>query len=155
MIRSALIIGAISLVYMFFANIAQMLCVPFLAVILGIAAGGLAGFFDKPAAVNKAVVNGALAGLIAGAGAVMGTMAGLAIRVFVIFSPDTFVQLIPNSAGIQYTSTDTTLGILTLFCCCAGLDFVIMAAMGALGGYLWFRYPSKKKPAAALPHVPS
>jgi hypothetical protein len=153
MIRSALIIGAIAFLYMLFANVAQMLCVPFLAVILGILAGGLAGFFDKPQMVNKAVVNGALAGLIAGIGAVLGNMAGLAMRIFVIFGQDTFAGMITNATGVQYTSTDTTLGILSIFCCCAATDIVLMAATGALGGFLWIKFTSGKKTAAAPPQV--
>ncbi len=148
MIRSALIIGAISFVYMLFANVAQMLCVPFLAVILGIVAGGLAGFFDKPRMTNKAVVNGALAGLIAGIGAMLGNMAGLAVRIFVIFGPDTFAGMMTNATGVQYTISDTALGVFSLFCCCAFSDIVLMAAAGALGGFLWFKYQSGKKTAA-------
>ncbi len=151
MIRSALIIGAAAFIYMLFANVAQMLCVPFLAIVLGLAAGGLAGFFDKPQMANKAVVNGALAGLIAGIGAILGNMAGLAVRIFVIFGQDTFANMITNASGVQYTSTDTTLGILSLFCCCAVSDIVLMAATGALGGFLWFKYQSGKKPAAPPP----
>jgi hypothetical protein len=154
MIRSALIIGAISFVYMLFANVAQMLCVPFLAIILGILAGGLAGFFDKPQVVNKAAVNGALAGVIAGIGAVLGNMAGLALRIFVIFGQDTFADMITNATGVQYTSTDTTLGILSLFCCCGATDIVLMAAAGALGGFLWFKYKSGKK-SAPTPQIVS
>jgi uncharacterized membrane protein len=153
MIRSALIIGAIAFLYMLFANVAQMLCVPFLAIVLGILAGGLAGFFDKPQRVNKAVVNGALAGVIAGIGAVLGNLAGLAMRIFVIFGQDTFADMITNATGVQYTSTDTMLGIFSLFCCCAVSDIVLMAATGALGGFLWFKFRSGKNPAAAPPQV--
>jgi hypothetical protein len=147
MIRSALIIGAVSFVYLLFANVAQMLCVPFLAVILGFAAGALAGWFDKPPKTEKAVVNGALAGLIAGVGAVAGNVAGLVIRVYVIFGPLTFAHMLTKVNGVTYSSSDTTLGTLSVFCCCAFTDIAIMAATGALGGYLWHRWKGKEPPA--------
>jgi hypothetical protein len=143
MIRSALIIGAVSFVYLLFANVAQMLCVPFLVILLGLSAGILAGIFDKPQQKSKAVTSGALAGLIASVGAVAGSAAGLAIRIYVIFTPETFVNIIPNSAG-AFSQSDLDKGIFSVFCCCLCSVFFLMAASGALGGFAGFQYKNRK-----------
>jgi hypothetical protein len=147
MIRSALILGAVSFIYMLVANIVQNSCAPCLAVLLGLAAGALAAVFDKPAAANKAAVSGALAAWIASIGAVLGTVAGLAIRIFAIFGPNTFAEIIP---GMNYSQSDINLGLFFTFCCCAAIPFLLMAASGALGGFLWFRL-AKPQPSAPPP----
>jgi len=148
MIRSALIIGAIAFIYMLVTNVAQIACAPFLAVIFGLMAGALAVVFDKPQMVNKAVVSGALAGLISSIGATVGTVAGLAIRIFGIFGPNTFATIIP---GLNYTQSDVNAGIFAVFCCCICTTFVLMAAFGALGGFLGFQYKNRKP---AVPPAP-
>ena len=152
MIRSALIIGAVSFIYLLFANVSQMLCTPFLVIVLGLSAGILAGIFDKPQQTGKAVINGALAGLIASVGAIAGSATGLAIRIYVIFTPKTFVNIIPNSAG-AYSQSDLDQGIFAVFCCCLCSVFFLMAASGALGGFAGFQYKNRK-PAAPPDQLP-
>ncbi len=151
MIRSALILGAISFIYMMVANIAMVPCAPFLAIILGILAGALAGIFDKPQLVNKAAVSGAMAGGLAGIGAVVGNTAGLLIRTFVVFTPQTITSMLTDLTGVSYTETEASLYSLIPVCCCAITDLILMAAAGALGGYLWYQYQAKKHSAGATP----
>ncbi|MBN1439962.1 MAG: hypothetical protein JW929_11190 [Anaerolineales bacterium] len=151
MFRSALIVGAIAFVYLLVANVAMALCAPFLAILLGFLAGGLAAIYDKPLDAQKAAGTGALAGLIAGIGAVAGNTAGLLIRTFVVFSPETFTQNITDLTGVTYTEAEANLYSLSPVCCCAVTDFILMAGMGALGAYAWFRYKAGKKSAGAGP----
>jgi hypothetical protein len=151
MIRSAVILGAISFIYMLVANVAMVPCAPCLAVILGLLAGALAAIFDKPQNVNKAATSGALAGLLAGIGAVAGNTAGLLLRTFVVFTPQTITDMLTQMTGVSYTATEANLYSLIPVCCCAVTDIALMAGMGALGGYLWHRYQSGKNAAAAKP----
>jgi hypothetical protein len=151
MIRSALILGAVSFIYMLVTSVAQSVCAPLLAVVLGLAAGALAVLIDKPQVLNKAVVSGTLAGLIASVGAILGGAAGLAIRIFAIFGPQTFVDIIPYSPGVTYTQSDINAGLLAVFCCCFSSVFVLMAGSGAVGGLLGFQFKKIKHAAPPAP----
>ena len=151
MIRSAVILGAISFIYMLVTNVAMVLCAPFLAVILGILAGVLAAVIDKPQIANKAVTSGALAGGLAGIGAVIGNSAGLLIRTFIVFTPQTITDMITQLTGTTYTETEAGLYSLIPVCCCAVTDLILMAGAGALGGYLYAQYQARKKTAAVPP----
>jgi hypothetical protein len=147
MIRSALVVGAVSFIYMLVTSVAQLLCAPLFAILLGLAAGALAVVIDQPQAVEKAVVSGGLAGLIASIGAVIGSVAGLAIRIYAIFGPNTFADILP---GMEYTQADVNTGVFVVFCCCAAITFFLMAASGALGGFLWFQLTKPKSPPAPI-----
>jgi hypothetical protein len=151
MIRSAVIIGAISFVYLLVTNVAMVLCTPFEVIILGLLAGALAGIIDKPQVVHKAVTSGALAGFLAGIGAVAGNTVGLLLRTFVVFTPQTFTDTITQMTGVSYTAAEANLYSLFPVCCCVVTDFILMAGMGALGGYLWHQYKAKKNSAGAKP----
>ncbi|MBN2086646.1 MAG: hypothetical protein JW748_15630 [Anaerolineales bacterium] len=153
MIRSAVILGAISFIYMLVANVAMVLCAPFLAIILGMLAGALAAVIDKPQLVNKAAASGAIAGGLAGIGAVIGNTAGLLIRTFVVFTPQTITDMITDLTGVSYTETEAALYSLIPVCCCAITDLILMAAAGALGGFLWMKYQSRGKTSAAPPQA--
>jgi hypothetical protein len=151
MIRSAVILGVISFIYMLVANVAMVLCAPFLALILGILAGVLAGIIDKPQTVNKSITSGALAGGLAGIGAVIGNSAGLLIRTFVVFTPQTLTDMLTEMTGVSYTAAEANGYSLIPVCCCAVTDLILMAAAGALGGFLWYRYHAKKQSAITPP----
>jgi hypothetical protein len=144
MVKSGIIVGAIGFIYLFVTNITMMPCTPFEAVVLGICAGVLAAVFDKPRAAQKAAVSGAIAGSIAAILSVIGNTIGYLIRVYVIFSPRTFVSNLTQLTGAQYSSGETTLGVLAPLCCCFITDLVLIVGLGALSGYLWFAYKNKK-----------
>ena len=134
MIRSAVILGAISFVYLLVANVAMVPCAPFLAVILGVLAGALAANIDKPPLVQKAATSGAIAGGLAGIGAVIGNTAGLLIRTFVVFTPKTITDMITSLTGTAYSETEAAAYSLIPVCCCAITDLILMAGAGAFGG---------------------
>ena len=60
---------------------------------------------DKPQIANKAVTSGAIAGGLAGIGAVIGNSAGLLIRTFIVFTPKTITDMITQLTGTTYTET--------------------------------------------------
>ncbi len=154
MIRSGIIVGAIAFVYLFVTSVAMPICAPLEAGLLGLFAGFLAAVFDKPPVVNKAALRGAIAGLITSIFAVIGGVAGYLIRVYVVFTPEAtnsvVNQLLQTEPSASDATTDVLSNILSLGCCnCTNLMLII--GLGALGGYLWYRWKGPKTPAAQPP----
>jgi len=146
MIKSGIIVGAIAFVYLFVTSIAMGLCTPFEAIILGLLAGALAVIFDKPQVANKAVLSGGVAGLIAGILGVVGNVIGTLIKTYVIFTPETVNSLAGQITGMgssAFNSTSSTFSTIFSLGCCTILDLVLLAGLGALGGFLWFQFRMK------------
>jgi hypothetical protein len=147
MIKSGFIVGAIAFVYLFVGSIAMSLCTPFEAIVLGLAAGCLAVFFDKAQLAEKAAVSGAVAGFIAGILGVLGNIVGTLIKTYVIFTPATVNSLASQITGMGYSEFNSATSVVTTYVtlgCCACLELLLMGGLGALGGYLWFAYKNKK-----------
>jgi hypothetical protein len=87
MLKSGLIVGAVMLVLSLGGSLITPLCVPCLALIVGIGAGYLAGTFDKPLASGASAQVGAGAGAIAGVGALASHRLSLKSKVPVMPSP--------------------------------------------------------------------
>jgi hypothetical protein len=146
MIKSGIIVGAIAFVYLLVTSIAMGLCTPVEAIILGLFAGALAVFFDKPQLANKAALSGGVAGLIAGILGIIGNVVGTLVKTYVIFTPETVNSLAGQITGMgssSFDSTSSTLGTFVSLGCCVILDLVLMVGLGALGGYFWYQYKGK------------
>jgi len=146
MIKSGIIVGAIAFVYLLVTSVAMGLCTPVEAIILGLLAGVLAVYFDKPQIANKAAISGGIAGLIAGILGVIGNVVGTLIKTYVLFTPETVNSLAGQITGMGSSSFDSsisTLGTFVSLGCCVILDLVLMVGLGALGGYLWYQYKGR------------
>ncbi len=146
MIKSGIIVGAIAFVYLLVTSIAMGFCTPVEAIILGLFAGALAVFIDKPQLANKAALSGGVAGLIAGILGVIGNVIGTLVKTYVIFTPQTVNSLAGQITGMGSTAFDSTISTLGTFFslgCCVILDLVLMVGLGALGGYLWHQYKGR------------
>ncbi len=151
MVKSGIIVGAIAFVYLFVTSIAMSICTPLEAIILGLAAGALAAFFDKAQLANKAAISGGVAGFIAAILGILGNVVGTLIKTYVIFTPDTVNSLAAQLTGMEssaFNSTSsaagTAISLIVSLGCCVILDLVLMVGLGALGGYLWFQYKGRK-----------
>ncbi len=146
MFKSGIIVGAIAFVYLFVTSIAMSVCTPFEAILLGLAAGVLAVYFDKSQLANKAALSGGVAGFIAGILGVIGNIIGTLIKTYVIFTPDTVNSLASQITGMESSafnsSMEPVIQIITVGCC-AIVILVLMVGLGALGGYLWHQYKGK------------
>lgn len=156
MYKSGLIIGGVALVLAIGSTLISPLCVPCLALFLGLGAGYLAGVFEKPSEQPAATKSGAIAGAVGGAGIFLGQMIGTVINGFIV-GPEGVAQILEGldlpadmagSAGSYWAS-------LIGGNCCMGLFSVgLMAGLGALGGLLWWQTKGKNlstPPANVMP----
>ena len=146
MLKSGLIFGAIATLLSVVAALVSPLCVPCLAIFLGLGAGYLAGVFDKPIDNGGASRAGALGGLISGIGALLGQLIGAGINGAIV-GPENASRIIeqlglPNAGGDF--STSYWCGLIGGGCCLGIFDIALMAGLGALGGLLWWQISGKK-----------
>jgi hypothetical protein len=150
MLKSGLIMFIPALVGTLIGGLVFCCCGPLWAVVAGVAAGYLAGLFGKPAEAGSAAGKGAAAAGIAGVGALIG-------QIVASFLNNAIMQQNPEAAaelykliGIQNFTPEmlgTATGIIGTLIgggCWGIVDLVLIAAFGALGGYLWFRFSSRK-----------
>ena len=148
MLKSSLIIGIAAFLLGAGITMLSPLCVPCLAIFLGLAAGGLAGVFDKPLNNSASAKTGALAGAIGGIGAILGQMVGAGANA-VLVGPEgaqefmrQFGMPLPASGnfGAAYY-----FGVFGSACCVGLLDIALMAGLGAVGGLLWWQIYGQKR----------
>jgi hypothetical protein len=149
MLKSGLIFGLVALLFSAGAALLSPLCVPCLALFLGLGAGFVAGVFDKPADNGTSTKSGALSGVIGGVGALVGQLIGAVIN-GVFMGPEGIARLLEQlglpgngSAGGYWA------GLFASGCCLGILDIALMAGLGALGGILWWQISGKKNAAPA------
>ena len=147
MLKSGLIVGVLAFLVSVGVGLLIPLCVPCLALFFGVAAGYLAGVFDKPASNEGSARAGALAGVIGGIGAMLGQIVASAVRAFLI-SPAQAAQIanglgLPTGSGSTFASSYWA-GMIGGTVCFSALDIVFMAALGALGGVIWWQMRGSK-----------
>ncbi len=153
MVKSGLIVGGITLVLGIIGGfIFPLVCIPCTALFAGVGAGYLAGRFEKPLTTGDSARRGAGAGAIGGVGALLAhVIAGVANAA--TLGPGGANDLL-KSLGIPLSSTsDPTLfygGAVAGACCFGLVEVVLMAAVGALGGLLWYQLTGK----SAAPPAP-
>lgn len=152
MLKSGLLIGLATLLFVFGAAMLSPLCTPCPALFAGLAAGYLAGVFDSPADLQVAIRRGAGSGAIAGSGGLIASLGAAAVNAIVL-GPDgaaRFAQQLglPTGGPAQTGSfaADYYLSTLVLACGTAVFNLALMAGLGALGGLLWQRL-SDRRPA--------
>ncbi len=141
MVRSGLIVGALALLVTAGATLLSPVCAPCFTIFLGLAAGYLAGVFDKPATSSATSKAGAVSGAIGGVGAIFGQILGTVINATVI-GPEG-LQNIYRQLGVPTGAMDLTrtywIGAVGGALCFSVLDILLMATFGAVGGLLWWR----------------
>ncbi len=153
MLKSGLILAGVTLVLgTIGAFIFPLICVPCVALLGGIGAGYLAGQFDRPMAAGAAAQKGAGAGAIGGVGALVAHLIGGVGNAFLV-GPEGASDLL-NNLGLDVGSgaTDPIAyygGALGSACCFGLFEVALMAAVGALGGFLWYQMTGSKGAPAA------
>ena len=145
MVKSGLIIGAITLVIGLGLSLLSPICTVCCVPLLGGLAGYLAGVFDKPGDNNAALKSGALAGAIGGAGGLLGQLIGGAINSTIMGAEGAADFLGQLGVPVPPEFADTYwLSVITSTCCFSLLDLFLMAALGAVGGLVWWQISGKK-----------
>lgn len=126
------------------------LCLPCIAIIAGLVAGYLAGVVDHPPARSMVTGPGALSGLFAGLGMLLGQMAGSALNTAIVGpqgATEMLKQLgVPTGAG---TEAGYYGGVLASVCCIGLLNIGLAAGLGALGSLLWWEITGKNIPPSS------
>jgi hypothetical protein len=155
MLKSGWIAAAVSLLLALGVTLVLPYCVPCLALLLGLGAGYLAGVFDRPALKAAAVRSGTLAGLIGGAGVVIGQMGATLINGFSV-GPQGMMDLYNTlgiTPGVPVTPQFYWVSLIGGNGCLALVSVGLMAGLGALGGLLWWQVSGQKliPPPTPLP----
>ncbi len=147
MIKSGLILGVVTLVLGIGAALVSPFCVPCVAILAGLGAGYLAGVFDKPLDSGASAKAGAGAGAIGGAGALLGHLIGGGLNA--LFLSPTSAAALVGQLGLPSSGDPTSYyaGVFGIACCLGLVEVVIMAALGAGGGALWYQLTGKKTAA--------
>lgn len=143
MVKAGLILGAVMLILGIGGSLITPICVPCLAILAGVGAGYLAGVYEKPLTSGDSAKAGAIAGVIGGAGALLGQIVGGVINATTVDLQDAMDLL--EQFGLP-TTYDPNLFFISQIgggVCLGLLDIVLMAGLGALGGILWQQIAGK------------
>jgi len=148
MIKSGLIVGAamVIVVAISAASITPFcaLCVP---VIAGLAAGYLAGVFEKPAK-EEAMKRGAGAGAIAGAIGILGNIIAGVLNALVLQNPDLQIN---NALGLPTATPGMVWAVQIAINLCIGVvNIGLNAALGAGGAAIWSNMNPRVQPDTDL-----
>lgn len=152
MIKSGLIIGAVSLVVVLVSTLITPICAPCLGIFLGLVAGYVAGVFDKPTNSNESIKKGGIAGVIAGAMGLVGGLIGGVLNASLVNPAD--LQSLYRMLGISnYAIGQSEIWTYQLgLAACVGLfNIVWMGVLGIAGGALWYQITGKNQARAMVP----
>ena len=146
MFKSGLIVAIISLFIGLGLTLLSPLCTPCAGVFLGLLAGFLAGVFDKPMDSSGATRAGAGGGLMASIGVVLGQFVG-AVANSVLVGPEGTRQILESfGAPTSYSPSIMSgyyFGVIGSAICFGLINLILMVALGALGGLLWWQFSGK------------
>jgi len=152
MVKAGIIVGIVALVLILGSTfLMSPLCSPCWGIVLGLAAGYLAGVYEKPLAQNdmikKAVIAGVIAALFAGVGSLIGAILNGA------YLNPADLQNIYQFLNLPATMPDETtiwVGQIGSACCVGLLNLAVMAGLGAAGGALWWQVRGKNNPEVSI-----
>jgi hypothetical protein len=153
MVKSGLIVGVISLfVILGFSVVLTQYCAPCVVILFGLAAGYLAGVFDKPISSGESLKKGGFAGAIAGAIGLLGGLIGGVVN-SLLLNPgnmSSFYQMLGIS-GFNINQTQIWLSQMGFAFCVGLFDIAWMALLGIAGGAVWFQISGKNRVPTVLP----
>jgi hypothetical protein len=151
MTKVGLITAGITFILALGITLLSPLCLPCIAVLAGLVTGYLAGVVDRPPARKLVSGPGAISGLFAGLGMLLGQLAGSALNTALVGpkgAADLLKQLgTPAGAG---TETGYYIGVIASVCCIGLLNIGLAAGLGALGSLLWWEITGKNNPAPPI-----
>jgi hypothetical protein len=154
MIKSSLIAVPVTVVVILVTGLLSELCCcasPAAAVFLGLAAGALCAWFEKPGRKDRALKRGAAAGTIAGVAALPAQVLGeIVVALALAGSGKVDISLfgLPE-ARATVDLWNWALNALFAASLYGLISAAVMAGMGAVGGALWFRVSKKGKQESA------
>jgi hypothetical protein len=151
--KSGLIVGGISLFVILGSSVVLgQYCVPCIVILFGVAAGYLAGVFDKPISSGESLKKGGSAGAIAGAIGLLGGMVGGVVNSLILNPANlsSFYRVLGIS-GLNVSQTQIWLSQMGFAFCVGLFDIAWMALLGIAGGAVWFQFSGKNQVPTVLP----
>jgi hypothetical protein len=156
--NAGLMVGVVMFLIALLAGVFNaQICAPCVALVGGAAAGYLASQWLRPGTSGMAARQGAMAGAAAGVGALLGHLVGGLVGAARIGMEAAAAQvndlmrtlgLPPQPATLNPTTYYVSAALTSV--CFGVFEIALMAAVGALGGALWYQMTgSKKAPGAA------
>ena len=121
-------------------------CTPCAAVFVGLGGGFLACMWERPPTAESGAVLAAKSGAIAGAGSLAGQMLGMLANGLLV-GPEGATEA-ARTLGLPSTQlTPATYWTyqIVLNSLCGLTSLIIGAALGALGGFLWYQMAARKQ----------
>ena len=148
MLKAGLIGAGVGFVLAIIAALITPFCNPCVALLLGLGVGVLAAVWEQPVTSGASAGEGAKGGAIAAVGNLVGQMIG-AVANGLIVGPRGVAEIY-RQFDIQIPLTPQYYWILNLGgnCLCAVVNVALGAALGAVGGLLWYQITGKSQPPA-------
>ncbi len=149
MLKAGLIGAGVGFVLAVVAALITPCCNPCAALLLGLGVGVLAAVWEHPATSGTSTSEGAKAGAIATVGSLVGHMIG-AVANGLIVGPRGIAEIY-RQFDIQIPTSPQSYWVYNLGgnCLCATANVALGAALGALGGLLWYQISGKNQPPAS------
>ncbi len=139
--KSGLIIGGIALIFSFVITLLSPFLLSCITPVLGIAAGYLAGVFELSLLQKDAIKSATKAGLLGGAGMLLGQILGTVINGLLV-GPEGAVMVLSSlglSVGSPAYIAKSYWQFMVIGTACISLfNIALMAGLGALGGLIWW-----------------
>lgn len=140
MIRAGLIGAGVSLVYVMSFTLLSPLCTLLITPLLGVGAGYLAGWFNKPLRVEAGLKGGAVAGFLTGVGAIAGQMLAGFVNAVLVTNSESLPQVLDEIGFSQFASIEPAeywRATFLLNSLCGTFNVALIVGLGALGGMIW------------------
>jgi len=139
MLKAGLIGAAVGFILAIITTLLFPFCDPCVALLLGGGFGALAAAWERPSTQGESAGTGAKAGTITAAGSLLGEMVGAVINGFIV-GPQGAAAL-SRQFGLPYRISPQTYWIYNIAgnCLCGLFSVALGAALGALGGLIWYQ----------------
>jgi hypothetical protein len=148
MLKAGLIGAGVGFVLALIAAVITPCCNPCAALLLGLGVGVLAAVWERPATSGASAGEGAKAGAIATVGGLVGQMVG-AVANGLIVGPEAIADVFRQLDIPMPTVEEYWLYNLSGNCLCAVVNVALGAALGALGGMLWYQISGQNQAPAS------
>lgn len=152
MLKAGGIGAAVGFVATLILTLITSLCNPCAALFIGLGAGILAAFWERPAAGGEGALKGAEAGAIAMAGGLLGQMVGAVLNGVVMRSEQMAQLMRQLGLSLEYQQPAQYWAyLLGGNCLCALMGILLGAGLGAVGGLIGYQIWGKSAGAAPEP----
>ena len=142
MVKAGLIGAAAGFIYVMSLTLLSPFCTICFTPLLGLGVGYLAGWFDAPQKTEVSLYRGGIAGSIAGLAVVVGQMLATVVNAILVTNSDQLPLLLQEFGLSEFVISDSNQywqATLTVNSMCSLFNLLLISALGAIGGMIWFQ----------------